>query len=424
MSDRLRFLTILLFTTVAAALISRNGHILALALPLIAYLAVGILYAPSVPQLKARRSVREGVDQGTACVRLKFENVRKMLTSVTLEDEPPRQIAILEGPSQLREAIPSGGSTELVYTVRAARGVHTWNRIRVTSRDPFGLFEETNDISAPFEYLVAPKKMTLQHLPLRPQFTLHTTGSIPAGLTGPGIDFRGVREYASGDSLRWINWRMTARHPDRFFTKEFEREEIADIGLVLDARAMVDVLSETESLFELSVRSVSALAETFLREGNRVGLLIFGKPVTTLFPGYGKRQLNRIKQSLARSEASADLSIAHLPQVASRLFPRRSLLVVLSPLGPNDLMTYRQLRSWGYQVILVSPDPVKFILRSTPPDEFSLLAGRAARLERFLLMKKLLRAGVQVIDWDVLQPLDGTILAALTHDKVHRKAGT
>jgi len=51
-------------------------------------------------------------------------------------------------------------------------------------------------------------------------------GSIPARLGGSGTDFFGVREYHPGDSLRSLDWRLTARHPRQFFTKEFEQEEM------------------------------------------------------------------------------------------------------------------------------------------------------------------------------------------------------
>ena len=60
------------------------------------------------------------------------------------------------------------------------------------------------------------------------------------------------------------------------------------------------------------------------------------------------------------------------------------------------------LETSGYQVLLVSPDPVHFGRR----DAHHPLALRAARLERKALLWRLREIGVQVIDWQVDQPLN------------------
>ncbi|MBN1266905.1 MAG: DUF58 domain-containing protein [Anaerolineales bacterium] len=77
-----------------------------------------------------------------------------------------------------------------------------------------------------------------------------------------------MREYHPGDSLHTLDWRMTARHPHRFFTKEFEKEEIAEIGLILDARQRTNVQIGNESLFDHSVQAAASLSEMFLHQGH------------------------------------------------------------------------------------------------------------------------------------------------------------
>ncbi|MCL7455525.1 MAG: DUF58 domain-containing protein [Anaerolineae bacterium] len=42
----------------------------------------------------------------------------------------------------------------------------------------------------------------------------------PPARAGPAPIF-GVREYQAGDPRRWINWRVSARHPRSLFTNEF-----------------------------------------------------------------------------------------------------------------------------------------------------------------------------------------------------------
>ena len=99
-----------------------------------------------------------------------------------------------------------------------------------------------------------------------------------------------MREYQPGDPLRRLDWRLTARHPHKFFTKEFEQEEIADIGLILDARQKTNLQIGEDSLFEHAARATASLAEMFLRQGNRVSLLVYQRRYASVFPGYGKLQ--------------------------------------------------------------------------------------------------------------------------------------
>jgi hypothetical protein len=81
-------------------------------------------------------------------------------------------------------------------------------------------------------------------------------------------------------------------------------------------------------------------------------------------------------------------------------------VVLVSPLDAGDLEILIQLRARGYQVMVISPDPVSFEVSYLPEKPSIELAGRVVRMERELLIKKLQHAGVQVLDWNVVHPLD------------------
>jgi hypothetical protein len=55
--------------------------------------------------------------------------------------------------------------------------------------------------------------------------------------------------------------------------------------------------------------------------------------------------------------------------------------------------------------MIVSPDPIAFEKRFLPKDDYRELAEGIARLERNAILAKLLRAGAQVVEWDVTVPL-------------------
>ena len=85
-----------------------------------------------------------------------------------------------------------------------------------------------------------------------------------------------MREYQASDPQRQINWKLSARAERDLYTNIFEQERVADVGLIVDARQRTNVTGIDDSLFEHSVRAAAALAENFLDDGNRVGLLVYG----------------------------------------------------------------------------------------------------------------------------------------------------
>jgi hypothetical protein len=102
--------------------------------------------------------------------------------------------------------------------------------------------------------------------------------------------------------------------------------------------------------------------------------------------------------------------LGHIPV---RLFPAHSQIVLVSPLVPDDFNVLLQLRAHGYQLMVISPNPVAFELAYLPKSPEVVLAGRIVRVERELLLQKLRHAGVQVLDWDVVKPFDQVGPAAL-----------
>lgn len=380
-------------------------------IPLLVYLGVGIFSAPSEIQLCAVRQVDKQVEENctSVSVRVILKNEGEPLSNVLLSEQHFPKTELCTGTYEQRLAIPGKGEATIRYSFQANRGLFSWECIHVVASDPFGLVKIRKDIPAPGEVLIEPQFERLNHIPLRPDNTLHSAGLVPARHGGSGLNFWGVREYHIGDSLRWLNWKTIARHPNQMFTTEFEHEEIMDIGLVLDARLQAEIHYGEKSLFGYSVSAAMSLAELFLREGNRVGLLVFGQNMTPLQPGYGKRQLHRISGALANASVKSNFSLIYLEYIQKRLFSNRALIVVISPLGLHDLQTYKQLRAYGYQILLVSPDPVSFLAQGSHPGDKLGLALRATRLERYALLKQLLKIGVRVIDWQVERSLNETL---------------
>ncbi|NTU74850.1 MAG: DUF58 domain-containing protein [Anaerolineaceae bacterium] len=387
-----------------------------MSLPFLVYIGIAVLQSPNKVNIKVTHTLEHSstTAQTPVEITVSIVNAGDSIENLLVCDLPHSSTTILQGQAQQRVCLPAGGQFEWRYTLQAGRGDYPWESIKAIASDPFSLFEMEQAIAIHSELIVRPEVTKLRHLPLRPRNTLHSPGSIPARLAGSGTDFWGIREYHPGDPLQRLNWRKTARQPQKLYTKEFEQEEIADIGLILDARIPADLPSVAgNSFFDHAVCATASLAEIFLREGNRVGLLVFGQKMIHLFPGYGKHQLNKILTDLAGASASPHFSLSYLEYLPIRMFPGRSQIVMISPVGANDLAAYTRMRSMGYQILLVSPNPVEYFAQAAKMDTLNALSIRAARLERNLQLQQLLRLGVRVVDWPVNRSLNEIIHSSL-----------
>jgi len=404
----------ILYLFILAGLITLRGDWVALALPFVAYLLLGLWRAPGDIRLEVHRSISvERVPVNTpVMVTVTVTNVGQSIDEFLLEDDISPSIKIIEGASRHLLSLASGQTHTFQYTFTAPRGYYIFHGLRVSSGDHFGLVRREAFIETSGHVFILPPVVRLNRINIRPRQTRVYSGSIPARVGGPGVEFYGVRDYQPGDPIHTINWNVTARHAQSMYSNEYEQERVADVGIILDGRMRSNVY-KNRSLFDHSVTAAAALADTFLNAGNRVGLLLYSQYLSWTYPGYGKVQRERILQALAKAHIGDSQVFSDLAHIPTRLFPFNSQLVLVSPVVNSDIEVLVHLRSRGYQLIVVSPDPISFELQSLPDEPLTELAARVLRLERLALLRKLQHSGIQVVDWDITRPIDQVIKSAL-----------
>lgn len=406
---RMFFLTLLLFAVLLAGLGALNSALVALSFPLLFYLAGGLYLAPVKIDLRATREVDIDRTQpgNPVTIQVLITNHGPALDRTIIEDQIPEGVRVTEGETHFLTSLDTSETLEFTYTVQAKRGIYPFREVKVTATDPLWLIKRSTTIPASAQLLMQPTVEEIERIPIRPRNTRVYAGYIPARQGGPGVDFFGVRQYRSGDPLRWINWKASARFQHNLYINQYEQRRITDVGLILDTRKRSEVRAPRGiSLFEHSIDATAALANRFLTDGNRVGLLLYGTQLDWTLPGYSKIQKERIKNSLARAELGDSLVFDKLENIPTRLLPPKSQVVLVSPLQPDDLSVLINLRAHGYSVLVVSPDPIAFEHDHLKGDQDQIeKATRFAQIERTSLLKQLRQAGVQVINWDVNEAL-------------------
>ncbi|HLL85261.1 MAG TPA: DUF58 domain-containing protein, partial [Longimicrobium sp.] len=121
---------------------------------------------------------------------------------------------------------------------------------------------------------------------------------------GRGSEFARLRDYAQGDSVREVDWKATARR-GRPVTRVMESERSQTVLICVDAgRAMaarVDGLTKLDH----AVNAALFLAFVAIRNGDRVGLVVFADGVKAfLAPQSGRSQYRKIVDALYTTKPS------------------------------------------------------------------------------------------------------------------------
>ena len=146
------------------------------------------------------------------------------------------------------------------------------------------------------------------------------------GARGSGTDFHGVREYQTGDELRRVHWRSTAKH-GRLNVIEFEHSRAQDTVIALDLKSGSQVGTGLYTSLEYAVRIAAAIAQQTLTAGSLARIVADGMMGPASVFGRGPGHLHVLLDALARVEANRERSLSDV------------LLAEVGSLGDNTTVT-------------------------------------------------------------------------------------
>jgi uncharacterized protein (DUF58 family) len=239
------------------------------------------------------------------------------------------------------------------------RGYFTFGPAKISSGDVFGFFKRYQEIDSLDHLMVYPKIVPLEKLGIpsrQPLGEIRTRNHI---FQDP-ILMLGIREYYSGDSLKSIEWKSTAR-TGRLQTKIFEPTTTIDMGIFLDVRTVKlpfwGVVSEK---LELAIVTAASMANEALSEGYRVGLYVNqnspdSAELIRIPPSRHPEQLKHILEALAPIQSVDTMPIANLVVSESRNLPWGSTLVVITAIPTESLLSVLfQMKRVGRKVVLIT----------------------------------------------------------------------
>ena len=285
-------------------------------------------------------------------------------------------------------------------------GVHDVGRVSVEVTEPHGLFRWETMVNEPLLVRVHPTPMELRQL-LTPRLVRSVSGAHGSNVVGRGVEYADIRPYSAGDSLREINWQVSARSRELWVSQRHP-DQATDVILLLDS--FVESGHDVRTVVGLAIEGAVALAESHLSVTDRVGLVEVGGIVRWVTPGTGKLHLQRLVAALLSTRLLAHVADRDLHFTMSRALPPRSFVVALTPLLDDRFISALfLLAGHGHDVAVVECEASRSMEDKENMSESLLLAQRLWEADRQILRDRLAERGVATAQWRRGDHLDLTL---------------
>jgi uncharacterized protein (DUF58 family) len=256
---------------------------------------------------------------------------------------------------------------------------------------------------------------------------------------GQSVEFLQHREYARGDDLRRVDWKVWGRQ-NRLTVKEFEEETNLRLTLLVDCSASMDYQADRPATgrlgkYDQAATLAASLAWLALSHGDAVGCAVFDDHLRAAVPARTARShLAEVVDVLERPRGGRGTAFAPvLREVAETLPPRGLVAVVTDLLGDRDgiFQGLRMLRRRGHDLVLLhvmDDDELDFPFEGPTrfeglelPDHVAcnpraLREGYLAAVEEFLASARRRAVGMRC-DYALVrtsEPVDGALIKFLS----------
>ncbi|MEM7454604.1 MAG: DUF58 domain-containing protein [Planctomycetota bacterium] len=256
------------------------------------------------------------------------------------------------------------------------------------------------------------------------------TGQHRSPYHGFAVEFASHREYAPGDDLRHIDWKVWSK-TDRLYIKEYEEETNLKCHLLVDCSKSMRYGEATGwSKYDYAATAAASLGYMMQQQQDAVGLVLFSNRVeTTLKASTNPSHMKKLFHTLETTEPDevTDISDPFL-QLSSRI-RQRGMVILFSDLflHPDELAkSLMQFRYRNHEVVVfhvMHTDELEF-----PFEDNTLFRGlemaaqlntepRALRkaylesVEKYMARVKRVcaTAGIDHVLLDTGKPLDGVL---------------
>jgi len=215
-------------------------------------------------------------------------------------------------------------------------------------------------VQEPQNYLDPQVLSRLQGLQLRARLIVegYVAGLHRSPYHGFSIEFAEHREYAPGDDLRYLDWKVFGR-TDKYYLKQFEEETNLVCHLLLDTSESMLYQGPGAAMSKLEYArcAAAALAYLVLQQQDSVGLVTFDEAIrAAVRPSSNPSHIKQLLHVMEQSPGGRKTLTGPIFHELAERFKKRGIVVILSDLfdDVDALMAgLKHFRHRRHEVILM-----------------------------------------------------------------------
>ncbi len=266
---------------------------------------------------------------------------------------------------------------------------------------------DTLDQLNPRQYYLAVKKLadTLSY------------GTDRSPFLGSGIEYVQSRPYQPGDSIRAMDWRVTAR-TGKHYIKEFEAPKRLSCFLLIDTSASMMIGSWKRTKYGVAVHLAGALALACLERVSPVGVLGLGGKELQVKPSLSRQNILQWMHLLRTFRYDEPTQLSERISNLAPTLSSRAIIFVLSDLhDPEGIPALRLLAQKHDVVVLQLRDPAERgvagagFLRASEAETGKSFVTRSSRtwVDGVTIGRDLKRSGVDHLLIDIDAPFEANL---------------
>ncbi|RZL14624.1 MAG: DUF58 domain-containing protein, partial [Pedobacter sp.] len=209
------------------------------------------------------------------------------------------------------------------------RGAYGFGILRLFVSSPLGIVRRRYDQGAPVTLPVYPSFLKLRLYELMAVSNdLSEFGIKKIRKVGHSMEFDQVKNYVSGDDVRTINWKATARKGD-LMINAFIDERSQQVYSIIDKSRVMRMPFDQLSLLDHAINASVALSKVAMLKEDKAGLITVSEKIGTVIKAEKKAsQLNLLMQALYREQTRyLEANMEALYTTIRSRITHRSLLV-------------------------------------------------------------------------------------------------
>jgi len=280
---------------------------------------------------KVKRVLSDRLSNGdTNQVVLQVTNRMNYPVSMEIIDELPEQLQLRD--FILKRNFKTKQEHKIAFKLTPTeRGLYNFGDTHLFVRSGLGLIVRRFTAATSRDVPVYPSYMQLKKYQLISQTTMlneHGGGKRMRKI-GQSMEFEQIKDYVTGDDVRTLNWKATARK-GQLMVNNYADEKSQQVFCIIDKGRLMKMPFGGLTLLDYAINSTLVMSNVCLRKQDKIGLITFADKMGAVIAADRKPiQRENILEALYRQQTSfleSDFEMLYM-QVRRRI-KQRSLLIL------------------------------------------------------------------------------------------------